>query len=100
MVGASGLIRSLRTRNWPGSEGGSDDLSEASNDNETTLALSRSTRATRKGRKPDHAGGGPAVAVKPALPSPEAPLASWSINACKELFQPGLNAGMRSERSS
>lgn len=58
-----------------------------------TLALSRSTLATRRERKPDQAGVKVGV-VRPALPVP----ASWASIARKEPCQPGLRAGMRSAR--
>jgi hypothetical protein len=64
----SGFGRNLSTRNWPGSAGGSGIPSMLSNDKETTLELSRSTRATLSGRNPSHFGGGPAALVIPAFP--------------------------------
>ena len=67
---------------------------------EVTLLLSRRLSATRSGRNPAHAGGGPAAGANPGLPVVEPPLRSCSSNVSNEERQPALNAGMRSARSS
>ena len=76
-------------RYWPapavgvGSESSSD-----TSRNELMVALSRRTSATRSGRKPGHAG---AAAAAPS---------SFARSSRKLPFQPSLNAGIRSARSS
>src|SRR5271166_5440876 len=66
-------------------------------DNETTLVASRSTLATRNGRKPGQAGGGPLEVLSPGFPPSEV---FCSASALKDVFQPGLSAGTRNELSS
>src|ERR1700733_3139221 len=66
-------------------------------DNETTLAASRSTLATRNGRNPGHAGGGPLDSLSPGFPPSEVFCSAIAFN---DAVQPGLSAGTRNELSS
>ena len=67
---------------------------------EVTLLLSRRLSATRSGRNPTHAGGGPVAGANAGLPAVEAPWRSCSSNVSSEERQPALNAGMRKARSN